>query len=279
MPSTLLGELLIGTLGTDPPFGPCRWPVNWSCCQLADGTPLDQQETLVDAAVELAWALSGRQFGQCAVTIRPCAATCADSCDHGWDYSGWRSWQYPYPAKIDGVWMNLACSCGSGCECSHVERVILPEPVTHIAAVVIDGVTLDTSAYRVDNRRLLVRQDGGRWPRCQDLGKPAGEPGTWTVEAYYGREVPLLGQLAVAELACEFQKLCSGADCQIPPNWSTISRQGITIQQDITDGDLDVLPEQWLPWTRRFLASYNPTRLTRRSRVISPDVPRPTRTF
>ncbi len=271
------GELLIAALGIDPPFGPCRWPADYTCVDLTTEQAA-VTGNLVDGATELLWALSGRQFGECAVVLRPCRRECAST--YPADLMASDLW--PHPAKIDGEWLNLACgSCGTSCSCTEVEQVVLPSPVTRVVQIIIDGVELDPSAYRVDDRRFVVRQDGGRWPMCQDLSKPAGEPGTWTFKVFFGREVPALGQLALGELVGEFAKSCGGLACDVPPNWGSISQQGLTINRDqpVNVGDLDTIPEEALPMVRAFLRAFNPNRLNSRSRVRSPDITRPTRTF
>lgn len=277
---TAYGELLTTQLGSDPAFGPCRWPADLSCVDLPTSATVEVTGAIMDAAVELVWALSGRQFGECGVTLRPCRASCMDQYGYRWNGGGWA---WPHPIKLDGEWLNLACGdCAGECSCGPVERVYLPSPVTRITEVVIDGVAMDDSAWRVDNRRILIRQDGGRWPICQKLSKPAGEVGTWTVFGFYGREVPSLGQLALGEVFAELVKFCVGAeDCQLPANWQTITRAGITISRPTTAaaGDLESSPSAWLPFTREFLRAYNPNRLNARARVWSPDIPRPSRTF
>lgn len=279
-PGVALGELLTTQLGTDPPFGPCRFgPADYSCVVVSAEQAAATGHVL-DAATELLWALSGRQFGQCDVTLRPCRRDCSDTTDGRLGASG----MWPHPAKIDGEWLNLVCgSCGAACTCGPVEQIVLPNSVTHVAEVAIDGDTLDPAAWRLDNRRILVRQDGGRWPTCQHLGRAAGEPGTFTVKAFYGRELPAVGRLSLGELVAEFAKACVGASCAVPGNWATIATQGLTVTAKkafaANANDLDTIPEESLPFTRAFLRAYNPRKLTARSRVYSPDVARARRTF
>jgi hypothetical protein len=107
-------------------------------------------------------------------------------------------------------------------------------PVASVTEVQIDGQVLDASAYRVDNSRLLVRQDGGRWPFCQDLSRPLGQDDTWGVTVQTGQPVPIGGQVAAAKLACEFAKAMNGDKaCELPQRWQTITRQGVTISAAI----------------------------------------------
>ena len=137
----------------------------------------------------------------------------------------------PAPALVGGKWFNIACgACSSGCSCSSVSEVVLPYPVASIEAVRVDGVVLDPSAYRVDDWRLLVRLDGGEWPRCNDLNLADTEEGTWSVTAQYGTEVPRLGQLAAGQLATQIAKACAGVSGCLLPSTTVrqVQRQGVT---------------------------------------------------
>ena len=102
-------------------------------------------------------------------------------------------------------------------------------------------MTLDPDAYRVDNFRYLVRQDGGRWPYCQDMSKRLGEPGTWAVTVKVGAPVPIGGRKAAGKLACELARAAAGdKGCELPQRWQTITRQGVTIAAGMdTFEDLD----------------------------------------
>jgi hypothetical protein len=258
---------------------PCDpWPAIW-CCDITEA-PLSTGWAL-EAATEVLWSLSGRRFGLCQVTSRPCRRECASAfpgIGTWWEWSGPSF--YPRPALIGGKWFNLVCGgCGSGCSCSTVEEVVLPAPVVTVDEITIDGQVMPTGSYRVDDWRLLVRQDGGRWPTCQNLSVPATGSGAWTVTATYGEPVPTMGQIAVGELACELLKACDpnfGGDCALPPNLQSLVREGVSLQftEDVqsrlrTDGRLGI-------WSVDvFLVTYNPRGLQGRSQVYSPDVPRP----
>lgn len=227
------------------------------------------------------WSLSGRRFGTCEVTSRPCRRDCASTfpgIGHWWEVSS--QWLYPQPALIGGSWFNVVCGgCRGSCSCSAVSEVVLPALVAEIVEIVVDGEVMPTGSYRVDDRRLLVRQDGGQWPTCQDLSVPASGTGAWTVTARYGEAVPMMGQFAVGELACELLKACDAnlaGDCRLPPNLQSLAREGVTIQftEDVqsrirTDGRIGL-------WSVDiFLLSQNPKGLQTRAQVYSPDIPRP----
>lgn len=241
-------------------------PAGEACTDFPD-EPTPEQQALIDFALEAAtealWVRTKRQFGTCLWTYRPCHTRC----EIGWPWivaGNWRNasgWVWPFPALLGGTWVNLACGlCGDGCSCDHIEQVRLPQPVAQVTEVKLDGEVLDPAAYRVDNEHLLVRVDGGRWPRCNDLGASDDEPGTWSVTALYGREVPMLGRLAVGELASEIYKSCAGAGgCKIPRGVvKRVTRQGVT--KEFFDADVAFTNNRvGLYYTDLFVSSFNPT--------------------
>lgn len=199
--------------------GPCQnWP--YICDDFPD-EPTPEQQALIDqsvqAATEVLWNRTKRRFGTCEKTFRPCREDCSGNLPFmpfpsTLDSTGWG---WPFPALISGDWINLACGvCSDHCSCSIVNSVRLPYPVADIVNVTIDGDTLDPSAYRVDNFKSLVRVDGGEWPRCNDVSVADGEPGTWSVTATYGEQVPTIGSQAVGQLASEIFKACPGSGAE-----------------------------------------------------------------
>lgn len=245
--------------------GPCEnWP--YLCDDFPD-SPTPQQQTLIDNAVQAAtealWNRTKRQFGTCPKTFRPCRDECAPN---GWTIP-WPStldtnWGWPYPALVGGDWINFACGfCQGGCSCSKVSTVRLPYPVAEITEVKIDGAVLDPSAYRVDNHSILIRVDGGEWPRCNDYAKDDTEVGTWSVTATYGTQVPTLGSLAVGQLASEIFKSCPGSDagdsCLPVGIVQSITRQGV----EVTMFDAETAfrgGRIGLYWPDHFISTYNP---------------------
>lgn len=243
-----------------PRTGPCNWPLLY--CNDTPGQSSDPPESgiaalrtcshlnsldpavaeiIEDAAVEYLWNWTGKQFGTCEITLRPCRKSCGD-----WftTYRGFR-WQgvgLPFfggmggplnPALIGGMWFNLPCGggCNGDCSCGPIHEIKLPGPISHIVEVVIDGVALPSSAYRVDNYTKLVRIDGQDWPDCQDMNADPAEVGgnTFAVTYAIGTPVPGGGQLAAGKLACEMAKAaCGGNGCQLPQRIQTITRQGVT---------------------------------------------------
>jgi hypothetical protein len=210
--------------------GPCQnWP--YICDDFPEAFTPEQQDLIdqaVQAATEVLWERTQRRYGECTVTLRPCGEEC------GRGVAAWGApagWTWPFPVLDRGRWINLACrGCGGTCHCGRLEQVRLPSPVAEILEVKVDGVALDPSAYRVDDWRWLVRLDGGTWPPCNDLELDDDQPGTWSVTATYGEQVPTIGSYAVGELASAIYKACTGAsDCPIPRTTvRQVSRQGVT---------------------------------------------------
>jgi hypothetical protein len=80
----------------------------------------------------------------------------------------------------------------------------------------------------VDDWHKLIRLDGGQWPICNNLNLADTEVGTWSVTALFGEPVPVMGRAAVGELAAQFAKLLAcDDDCQLPPNVTSVARQGV----------------------------------------------------
>lgn len=237
--------------------------------------------TALEAASEVLYAMSGRQFGLCTITVRPCRRDCWGG---SWPFAAnwWAEYgadRWPYPALIGGLWYNLACGgCAGGCSCTVVHEVVLPGVVHDVTQVKVDGVILTPDVdYRVDNYRLLVRLGGDDWPLCNDLNEADTEVGTWSVTFRIGRPVPSLGQAAVGVLTEQFTKmlLCDDS-CELPFNVTQLSRQGV---------DITFLDPQEIFANRRtglylpdlFVNTYNPHGRTQRARVYDIDAPYPRR--
>lgn len=267
-------------MATDVTSGACKWPISTVACETCD--PLDNLSTedraLVEAmATDYLWRWSGRKFGACPVTIRPCKQDCTEGAstfygsgpytDVGPSTGGWR------PVIIDGAWYNLSCGrCGDQCSCTYTPTIELPGPVASIEEVTIDGEVLDPAAYRVDNYRYLIRTDGGDWPSCQNMAASPGDPDTFTITCTRGTPVPAGGQVAAGVLACEFAKaLCKDSTCALPQRLQSITRQGVSVAvldafDDIDTGHTGIwIIDSWLA---------SVTKPPIRSRVYSVDRPR-----
>lgn len=224
------------------------------------------------AASEVLWQATGRRFGNCAVTVRPCRRECLA------DWPNELIWLdgivsgvgYPWPTLIDGAWVNLACGkcTGGGCSCNTTSEVILGEPIHQLVSVEVDGVSLPASGWALYDDTRLVRTDG-EWPTCQDWKVTSGV-GSWKLIARFGAEVPQLGKLAAGVLAAEFAKLCCGQDCNLPPRVTRTVRQGVTHERinpiDALERGLTGLyiPDQ-------FIRTFNPSGIHDRARAYSVD--------
>jgi hypothetical protein len=258
--------------GTGAVGGPCAdWPVTWTC-DLDTLNPA-VTGTAVSMATETLWALTGMRFGLCEVTLRPCASSCFDGGFYDDFGPPWTASSYPQPALIGGLWYNLTCgSCPGSCSCSEVSEVRLPAPVYEIVEVLIDGAVLASSAYRLDNNRIVVRTDGERWPSCNDLSKDDNETGTWSITARFGEPLPDGAELAMGQLACEIAKAAAGGDCKLPAGIQQLVRQGVTISYPDV-GELFRQGRTGLYLVDMFVATWNPSGLRQRSRVYSVDRP------
>lgn len=262
---------------------PCAWTINTNCVADWDTTDPDLQADATAWATQILWALTGRQFGTCDVTVRPCGGGCHSG--------GWMTWPvlldggnaaaaggwFPFVDQ-SGTWRN--CGCAAACNCSARCEVWLPGPVAAITSVVVDGVTIDPSAYRVDNGSLLVRQDGACWPDCQDFnlsGTAPDDENTFLVTYQRGTPVPVAGQIAAGLLAGDFIKSCT-TGCKLPGNLSSLSRQGVEVSlADPTDELNDGLTG--VPQVDQWIRSVNPAKLTSRMKVYSGDLNYPRTTL
>lgn len=261
-----------------PQTGPCEPYITDDalCCLDDDGSlanpcingePVDP--TLLDntlmAATEVAWGLTGRQYGTCDVTVRPCFKK-----THEFDFSlvpfGFMAWPY----LSGGQWYNWI-PCQDGCSCHSLCEVRLPNPICEILEVKVDGVVLPTTAYVIKNSTSLIRADGECWPTCNDLTLSDDEEGTWSVSLTYGRTVPEILKIGTADLACELLKACLGMECGLSRKVSRLVRQGVSMEfgkaEDYLEKGLTGVD------TLDFAISVlNPHRVTRKVAIYSPDV-------
>lgn len=257
----------------------CPWTIDVTCHE-TEWNALDPgiQSTATDWATGILDGLTGRQFAQCPVVLRPCGSRC------GWS-GGYltfpvtgagpgSAWMTPY-VGTGGVWRN--CSCATACTCRATCEAYLPGPVAEIVEVRTDGVVLDPAAYRLDATAwgpALVRTDGSCWPECQDMSRADTEPGTWSVQYRPGQPLPPAGAIAAGELAMEFARGCAGSSsCTLPQQLVAMSRNGVDVQVV----DPTTVLENGLTGIANvdtWIRSVNPARLPSRPRVLSPDLPR-----
>lgn len=221
------------------------WPVIWPCS--IDTEDPDKVSAAQEAAQEILFGLSGRRFGLC-TTTESYRANCSSAC--GLPYKTSESW-----------WRNGIADAHT---CCHV--LLNRKPVRAIVEVSVLGEVLDPADYALE--RDYLWRNSSCWPCVDDCDEPAIE-----VTYQYGLDVPMLGQLAMGEVACEILAGLSGADCRLPSNAISVSRQGVTVEL----GDAQTLFDQGrigLPIADAFLRAVNPGKLMSQSQVFSPDMTR-----
>lgn len=255
-------------------FGPCEpWEPIWNCnISAIVGAPAVTGNA-VQAASEILYQLTAQRFGLCNVKLRPCRQSCYGN------FPWWEWWQYgtyPQPYWWNGTWYNLACnSCPSNsCSCVGLDETLLPGPVVEITEVKLDGVVLTKNVdYRIDDYRKLVRLNGVLWPFCQNMNLADTEVGTWSVTANYGEIVPVLGRMAVGELATEIVKfLVCDNTCALPQGVVDVSRQGVSM----TIANISELFKTGFIQLRMcdlFIKTANPNHLQARAAVYDLDSP------
>jgi hypothetical protein len=254
---------------TSPTPAPCSWDLTEVCCS----TWADYSDTLKTQAQAYAtlvlWAATGRQYGVCDLTVRPCGRECTNCANGYYWYEG--TW---IPYIWQGQWFN--CWCGGDawgwCTCDPKCRVYLPGPVDSITQVIVDGSIIDPSEYVVYDNRFLVRLNTTDcWPTCGNFNVTSGT-GFFEVQYKRGTPVPVPLLNAAGTLACEYAKACLGEACRLPSRVVSVARQGVTVSMV----DVDRLLESGLTGLTevdQVIVSLNPYRLKGRTRLYSPDVP------
>lgn len=241
-----------------------------------DGPALELFETQLDLAQAFGWqtiqALSAFQVAICPITTRPRRkdgywSSYMEAPVYGPGASPFFPFQMPSGEIVNVLW----CSCRGDCLCPELQsEIILPGPVGAIDEVKIDGEVLTSTAYRVDNGNILVRQDGSRWPRCQDLSLPAGEVGTLTVTYWRGAKPDSMANYIAGILATEWMNLAlNNKKCRLPKGTQTIIRQGVSYDISSTwfaDGTTGILEVD------QYIQRLNPYALKSPPMVMSPDV-------
>lgn len=244
--------------------GVLTWPFV-QMCDLATITPTltdAQQQQAVALAVEWLWSKSARRYGTRPVLLRPQTRS-----------RGMRPWPgiglQPMSSVISGLssgWMD-----GEGTR-EHDQVLELPAPVVSVESVEIDGVTVDPDVWRLENN-YLVRQDGGIWPRTQNLIAALGQPNTWAVRFTRGFAVTDFGMYATGKLVCYFGKqIAGGKPCELPYNTTNVTRAGVSISRSTGKGQ--AAQTSPVPEVDQWLAMVNPDQLRSEPVIWSPDVDR-----
>ena len=257
---------------------PCDWDI---CSFPCSEDEWDSYSSTVRAAAlryatAVIWAATGRRYGLCETTVRPCGRFCEES-GSGW----WWSYGQWLPYVMDGVWRNCYCGTGSGCNsCQASCQVWLPGPVAEITEVTISGSPVVTGSYelqKADGAYWLVRLevDGTNdcWPYHQDFDRPLGEEDTWSVTYLKGIAVPQVLLDAAGVMAVEYARSCVGADCRLPQRIQNLTRQGVSMSMP----PIDQLLKNGLTGITevdQIITSFNPFGLKGRPRMASVELAR-----
>jgi len=260
--------------------GPCNWTLNTSCCPDWDSLSPAAQEVGYDLATTTLWALTGRRYGRCEITVQPCRQRrrlplyqAYPVPAFGYGVGNSDGYLVPFsPYILDGQWFN---GCWGGCQCRASCEIALDGPTTTagVLQVTAHGEVVDPSAYLIMNGYLLVRIDGQCWPSCINYSQQ--DPPEFTVTYLRGNEEPSSLQIAAGILACEYAKACVGAaDCRLPSRLQALAQQGVSVTVSPFNEYMD-LGMTDIPEVDRIVAVLNPYRQQERSRVLSPDRPHP----
>lgn len=248
--------------------GPCGWTIpDPLCCPDWAGTDAAIKSAAADYAATILWAATGRQFGLCEVTVRPCGMRrCPDGGGEFWGYDQSGGTWVPY--IFNGQWFN--CGCGPSCCCEPHCQVRLMGPVNSIVEVTIGGIAVDPDTYRVDDNHWLVRTAGECWPQCADLDTDDGD-NVFEVTYMRGDPVPNALLRAASTVECEWAKACTGGDCRLSNRVTSVARSGITIDMVDPNQLLESgLTGMWEVDT--VIRAFNPDRLNKRLKIWAPEL-------
>lgn len=248
------------------PAAPATWPIDRSVFPALPDDPstpayaykLQVQLAAEDTAVQILWALSGRQYGIQQVKIRPCANE---------NQPLTRRWESM--AIVDDFGLMQDCACHGRCVYSSPQMVHLPGPVYQDATgdypviVQVNDSVLDPDEYVVENDVLHNRFEF--WP-MQNYAKPLGEPGTWSVQYWRGTPPPAVLALFTGCLALEIINARCGDNCRLPRAVIFVARGGVSYEVDalkIINAGKTGLQEIDL-----WLAAINPSALRQPPRVM-----------
>lgn len=260
------------------PSLPCNWEVDTTCCDEWNTYSTELRTAAAEYGALVMWAATGRRFGLCERTLRPCGRT-NDNPEYPSGYY-WADGAW-LPYIFNGQWRNCAsCAMSFGCcSCRPSCEVWLPPPVYSIAAT---GITVGSDILniedvgRVDNGQWLVRTDGNCWPECQNYSTDSGDT-FFQVTYMKGLPVPSVILRAAGELACEWARGCTGADCRLPGRVTSLTRQGMSVSLV----DLDTLLSHGLTGVAtvdQIIRQFNPYGLPSKMSIASPDWPPKART-
>ncbi len=205
-----------------------------------------------EASTDYLWRASGSRYDSHELTVRP---------SHLTDYCG----------ASAGLLDPVAATLGHGLDWTNSVREIRLEGPASEIVVVVDGVELGEADWLLLDGYRLVRV-GASWPCCQDLSRPNGDAGTWSVTYISGPPPPPLGRLAARELSKQIALYHSGRPSKLPAGTTSITRAGLTVNLDrpkrTNGGEAGT---SGLPTVELFLDAVNPNRRRQGALVLSPD--------
>lgn len=200
------------------------------------GMPKNVVEYAIVVASEILYRVSGRQYtSMCERVVLPgCDRTCKLSPAYN-DSHLHRDTDYS-----SGAFSGSSCCSNTTCDTCYPDSIELPGPINSVIEIVIDGVILPSSAYRIIGHKKLVRVDGGTWPNNNNLTRspydvedPANPwddcSQAWLVRYYQGKCPPLMGQLAAAALAKTIADDICVEKC-LPNNTARITAEGLDVR-------------------------------------------------
>lgn len=252
-------------------FEPCvaSWPLAPTCPAWSTSSQATKDYATALATLVL-WAATGRQFGGCPSTVRPCWARqepLYQTWPVGYDGEGYWGLRGAVGAV---VLIGGGCGCSASCVCSP-SQVALPGPVQSITSVQINGVALAPGDYLLQGN-YLVRAGNVEWPASQNLSLALGQADTWGITYVIGAPVPTALINAASEYACEIARAMVGGQCQLPSRVQSVTRQGVEIQYVDTTNYLDK-GLTGVANVDMVIKALNPHGLAAPLRVLSPDVP------
>lgn len=251
--------------------GPCSWSINTTLCPNWANYSAATIAWATGLASLVLWAATGRQYGGCPTTIRPCWARQAPL------YQTW-----PVGFDGEGYWglrgavgsvilIGGGCGCAASCICSP-SQVAIPGPVGAVTSVTVDGVPLAPNVDYLVQGSYVVRANQLEWPASQNLSIPLGQTNTWGITYTVGNGPPQALLDAAGIYACELAKARTGGQCQLPNRVQSITRQGVEIQY-VDTADYLEKGRVGLADVDAVIMALNPYHLTAPLRVRSPDIP------
>lgn len=250
-------------------MGPCGWTIpDPLCSDTWAAVPANVKSAARDYAALVLWGATGREFGLCEITVRPCGyRKCGSDLWNWWGFS-WQSGTW-MPYIWQGQWFN-GCACPGTCCCDPECAIRLSGDVEEILEVLIDGVPVDPDTYFVYDKTWLVRTDTTLcWPQCPDLNVPNGDPAAFQVTYLRGNPVPAALLNAASVLADEWAKACTGGECRLSNRVTSLARNGIQIDmlspEELMDNNRTGLWE-----VDTVIAAINPYGRVRRGKIYAP---------